>query len=84
MIDMPHVKEERVAIHQVLTLHACFCSVIRLRGKESDASRKQTSQEMICETLADGDKDGGGLVEGNKERQAEIKLTSLKEVFLCT
>lgn len=45
--------EERVVIHQVFSQRACFCLITRLRGKESDASRKQTSQEMICETLAD-------------------------------
>ena len=65
MIDMLNVKEERVAIHQVFSQHACFCSIIRSRGKDSDASGKQTSQEMICEIQADRDKDSGG-VDGRK------------------
>ena len=57
---------------------------MRLRGKESDASRKQTSQVVICEMQAERDKDSAGLMEGNKEMQAEMKQTSLKEVFLYT
>jgi len=52
MIDVLNVKEKRVAIHQVFShQHACFCSIMRLRGK--DSSRKQASPEMICEIQAD-------------------------------
>lgn len=83
MTDGLNVKEEKVAIHHAFTQHACFCSIIPSWGKDSDASRKQTSQEMICEIQTDRDKGSGGLVEGNKEMQAEMKLTFLKEVFLC-
>lgn len=60
IIDVLNVKEERVAVHKVFSKHVCFCSIIQLQGKNSDASRKQTSQEMICEKQADRDKDGGG------------------------
>lgn len=81
MIDILNVKEVRVAIHQVFSPHACFCSIIRSRGKDSDASSKQTSQELICEMHADRDKDGGGLMEGNKEMQAEIKIDSPQGSF---
>lgn len=83
MMDGPNVKEERVAIHQAFTQQACFCSISQLRTKESDASRKQTSQEMICDMLADRDKDSGRLMEANNEMQAETKLTLLKEELLC-
>lgn len=84
MIDVLNVKGVRVVIHQVSLQHSRFCSIIRSQGKESDASRKQTSQEMIWEIEEDRDKDSAGLIEGSKEMQAEIKLTSLKEVFLCS
>ena len=42
---------------------------------------------MICEIQAETEtetKAAAELTEGNKELQAEMKLTSLKEVFLCT
>lgn len=80
MIDILNVKEARVAIHQVFSPHACFCSIIWSRGKDSDASSKQTSQELICEMHAGGDKDGG-LMEGNKGMQAEIKIDSPQGSF---
>ena len=84
MIDIFNVKEENVSIHQVFSKHSCFCSIIRRQGKESDASKKQTSKDMICEMPADEDKGSGGLMEGNEQMQAEMKLTSLKEVSVCT
>lgn len=67
---------------QVFSQHAWFCSITQSWGKDSDASRKQTSQEIICEIQAERDKDGDGLMEGNKEMQAEINSTSLKELSL--
>lgn len=79
------LRKTRVVIHQVFSQRACFCSIIRLRCK--DTSRNQTSPEMNCEIQADRqykDKESGRLMEGNKEMQAEMKLTSLEEVFLCT
>lgn len=36
---------------------------------------------MICEMLADRDKDSGRLMQWKKEMQAEMKLTSLRKFF---
>lgn len=69
-------------MYQVFSQHAWFCSITQSRGKKSDAGRKQTSRAIICEMRAKRDKAGDGLMEGNKEMQAEIKPTSLKEASL--
>lgn len=79
MIDAVNVKVEGVGIHQVFSEHACLCSLIWLQGKDSDASRKQTSPEMICEIQADRQREGErkrGFMQGNEEMQAEMRLTS--------
>lgn len=89
---MGNVKEERVAIHQVFLLHDTF-PIIQSGGVggwgwgelKILTHRNISGENVLSSTTAEEEE------EGNKETQAGIKLTTLKEVppsspthpFLC-
>lgn len=76
LIDMGNLKEERVAIHQVFSLCDTFSNNsvgVSVGGLKILPHGNISGENVLSSTAAEEEN------EGNKETQAGIKLSSLKE-----